>query len=319
MKLLITGGCGFIGSNFIHFVLENYPDWEVVNLDLLTYAGNRKNVLQWENDPRYTFVHGDICDSETVKKAMEGVQKVVHFAAESHVDRSIADPGAFVRTNVLGTQTLLHQALQAGIQRFHHISTDEVFGALQAGDPPFCEDTPYCPHSPYSASKAGADHLVRAYRDTYTLPITISNCSNNYGPYHYPEKLIPLAITRILRGEKVPVYGEGKQIRDWLYVTDHCQAIALILEKGRDGETYCIGGDNQPTNLEIVRMLLAIFGKGEDMIAYVADRPGHDFRYDINYQKIHNELGWSPSVTLQEGLKKTVQWFIEKRTWWDKT
>lgn len=316
MRLLVTGGCGFIGSNFVHYILENHSEDSVVNLDVLTYAGNTENVKKWESDPRYTFVKGDICDAQTVKRAMEGVDVVVHFAAESHVDRSIVDPSAFVRTNVLGTQVLLDEARRIGIKRFHHVSTDEVFGALQVGDKPFDEMTPYAPHSPYSASKAGSDHLVRAYRDTYRLPITISNCSNNYGPYHYPEKLIPLAITNVLRGKKVPVYGEGLQVRDWLYVTDHCRAIDAIIRNGCEGETYCVGGDNQPTNLEIVKTLLQLLGKGEEMIEFVADRAGHDFRYDMNYAKIHSELGWSPSVTLEEGLQKTVSWFVDNEAWW---
>ncbi len=318
MKLLITGGCGFIGSNFVHHILEKYPDREVVNLDVLTYAGNTENVKKWEGDKRYRFVRGDICDAKIVSEAMAGADAVVHFAAESHVDRSISDPSAFVRTNVLGTQVLLDEAKKIGVKRFHHISTDEVFGALKPGDAPFDERTPYAPHSPYSASKAGSDHLVRAYHDTFGLPTTISNCSNNYGPWHYPEKLIPLAITNILRGKKVPVYGEGLQVRDWLYVTDHCRAIDKILQKGRAGETYCVGGDNQPTNLEIVQTLLRILGKDESMIEFVTDRPGHDFRYDIDYAKINRELNWSPSVSLEEGLEKTVNWFKENVVWWDK-
>lgn len=317
MKLLITGGCGFIGSNFVHYVLENHPEDEVVNVDVLTYAGNVANVAKWEGDKRYRFVKGDICDREVVAGAMAGVDAVVHFAAESHVDRSIVDPSAFVRTNVLGTQVLLDEARRANVARFHHVSTDEVFGALKPGDKPFDETTPYAPHSPYSASKAGSDHLVRAYHDTFGLPITISNCSNNYGPYHYPEKLIPLAITNILRGKKVPVYGEGLQVRDWLYVTDHCRAIDTIVREGRVGETYCVGGDNQPKNIEIVKTVLGVLGKGEEMIEFVADRPGHDFRYDINYDKIKSELGWLPSVTLEDGLRKTVDWFVKNREWWE--
>jgi len=316
MKFLITGGCGFIGSNFIHFLLENSPEDEVVNFDALTYAGNPANVAMWEGDPHYTFIHGDICDREAVRKAMEDVDSVVHFAAESHVDRSIENAGVFVKTNVLGTHTLLEAAREAGVKRFHHISTDEVFGALRPGDPAFDETTPYVPRSPYAASKAGADHLVRAYRETHGMPITISNCSNNYGPYHYPEKLIPLAITNILEGRNVPVYGEGKQIRDWLYVEDHCRAIDAIIRRGREGETYCIGGDNQPTNLEIVKMLLKLLGADESRIEFVADRPGHDFRYDIDSSKIQNELGWKQTVSLEEGLEKTVSWFRENEVWW---
>jgi dTDP-glucose 4,6-dehydratase len=316
MKFLITGGCGFIGSNFIHFLLENHSEDEVVNLDVLTYAGNPANIAKWEGNTRYTFIHGDICDRETVKRAMTGVDVVVHFAAESHVDRSIVDASAFVRTNVIGTQTLLDVARECGVKRFHHISTDEVFGALASGDKPFDETTPYAPRSPYAASKAGADHLVRAYRETYGLPITISNCSNNYGPYHFPEKFIPLAITNILEGKKVPVYGKGDQIRDWLYVEDHCRAIDSIVRNGREGETYCVGGDNQPTNFEIITTLLGLLGADEKYIEFVGDRPGHDFRYDIDSTKIRNKLGWQQIVSLEEGLERTVQWFVDNESWW---
>jgi dTDP-glucose 4,6-dehydratase len=316
MRLLVTGGAGFIGSNFIHHILEKYSEYEVINLDALTYAGNLENLKRWEGDSRYQFIKGDICDANTVKQAMESVDIVVHFAAESHVDRSILGPEAFIRTNVLGTYTLLEEAKKRKIQRFHHVSTDEVFGALQPGDPAFDEATPYDPHSPYSASKASSDHLVRSYHDTYGLPVTISNCSNNYGAYMFPEKFIPLAITNLLEGKKVPVYGEGAQIRDWLYVTDHCHAIDLVIHKGKIGETYCVGGDNQPTNLEIVQKILELMEKGEENIEFVKDRPGHDFRYDIDYTKIKNEFGWEPSVTLKEGLQKTVKWYQENKNWW---
>jgi len=316
MKLLVTGGAGFIGSNFIHFILEKYPEYEVVNLDALTYAGNLENLKKWEGDKRYQFIKGNICDANTVKRAMEGVDIVVHFAAESHVDRSILGPEAFIRTNVLGTYTLLEEAKKRKIQRFHHVSTDEVFGALQPGDPAFDETTPYDPHSPYSASKASSDHLVRSYHDTYGLPITLSNCSNNYGAYMFPEKFIPLAVTNLMEGKKVPVYGEGAQIRDWLHVLDHCRAIDMVIHEGRDGETYCVGGNNQPTNLEIVQQILKLMKKSEENIEYVKDRPGHDFRYDIDYTKIKNELGWEPSVTLEEGLQKTVKWYQDNEDWW---
>jgi len=316
MKYCITGGAGFIGGNFIHYLLEQYPEAEVVNFDALTYAGNRETLKRWENDARYTFVHGDICNRDQVEMALQGVDVIVHFAAESHVDRSISDPEVFVRTNVLGTHVLLETARNIGVKRFHHISTDEVFGALTVGEKAFSEKTPYAPHSPYSASKAGSDHLVRAYHDTYGMPVTISNCSNNYGPYHFPEKLIPLAITNILEGKKVPVYGKGSQIRDWLYVEDHCRAIDIIIREGKEGETYCVGGDNQPTNLEIVQMLLEILEKGNEYIVFVEDRKGHDFRYDIDYSKISNELGWKSSVSLEEGLKKTVLWYKENENWW---
>jgi len=316
MKYLVTGGYGFIGSNYIHHVLGTYDDVEVVNLDALTYAGNPENVKQWEGDNRYRFVQGDICDTRVVEEAMKGVDVVVHFAAESHVDRSIQDAGIFVKTNVLGTHVLLEAARKTKVKRFHHISTDEVFGALEPGGEPFNEETSYAPRSPYSASKAGSDHLVRAYYETYGLPITISNCSNNYGPYHFPEKLIPLTITNIMERKKVPVYGQGAQIRDWLYVTDHCNAIDKIVREGQIGETYCVGGDNQSTNLEVVRNIVSLMGVDEDVIEYVTDRPGHDFRYDVNHTKITRELGWAPTVDLGEGLVRTVAWYRGHETWW---
>lgn len=315
MKLLVTGGAGFIGSNFIHHILKTYPDYQVVNLDVLTYAGNLENLKQWERDPRYQFVKGDITDKELVDSLVSDCDMVVHFAAESHVDRSILSPDAFVKTNVEGTFVLLESARKHN-RRYHHISTDEVFGALGPNDAPFDEHTAYDPRSPYSASKASSDHLVRAYFHTYSLPMTISNCSNNYGPYHFPEKLIPLAITNILEGKKVPVYGDGLQVRDWLYVEDHCRAIDLILHQGKLGETYCIGGKSERSNLFIVQEILKLLGKGEDMIEYVTDRPGHDRRYAINTSKIERELGWKPEVTLEDGLKKTVEWFKENEAWW---
>lgn len=315
MKLLVTGGAGFIGSNFIRYMLTNYPDIEIVNLDLLTYAGNPENLKEFEGDSRYRFVKGDITDASLVDPLVALCDAIVHFAAESHVDRSILGPEAFVRTNVLGTFTLLEATRKYG-KRFHHVSTDEVFGALAPADPAFDESTPYDPRSPYSASKAGSDHLVRAYYHTYGLSVTISNCSNNYGPYHFPEKLIPLAITNLLEGKKVPVYGDGVQVRDWLYVEDHARAIALILEKGIIGETYCVGGDGERENIWIVRELLKLLGKDESSIEYVKDRPGHDRRYAINFEKIKTELGWEPTVTLEEGLVKTVEWFKENEAWW---
>jgi dTDP-glucose 4,6-dehydratase len=316
MKLLITGGAGFIGSNFIHFILENNPEISVINLDALTYAGNLENVKRWDGDARYRFVKGDICDATLVDTLVPGVDTIVHFAAESHVDRSILGPEAFVRTNVFGTFTLLEAARKHGNKRFHHVSTDEVFGALKPEDEPFSETTPYDPRSPYSASKASSDHLVRAYFHTYGLPITISNCSNNYGPYHFPEKLIPLAITNLVEGKPVPVYGDGQQVRDWLYVEDHARAIALILEKGKIGETYCVGGNGERENLWIVKQLLALLGQDESVIEYVKDRAGHDRRYAINFDKIKHELGWEPSVDLETGLVKTVKWFKENESWW---
>jgi dTDP-glucose 4,6-dehydratase len=317
MKLLVTGGAGFIGSNFIHHILEKYPDYEVVNLDVLTYAGNAENLSRWENDSRYRFLQGDICDASLVDTLVAECDIVVHFAAESHVDRSILGPEAFVRTNIQGTFVLL-EAAKKHSKRFHHVSTDEVFGSLGLDDTPFNESTPYDPRSPYSASKAASDHLVRAYFHTYGLPITISNCSNNYGPYHFPEKLIPLAITNLLQGKKVPVYGDGLQRRDWLFVADHCRAIDLVLHEGKIGETYCIGGDGEKENIWIAKKLLEILGKDDSMIEYVTDRPGHDRRYAIDFSKIKRELGWQPEVTLEVGLTKTVEWFRENESWWKK-
>ncbi len=315
MKLLVTGGAGFIGSNFVHHILSTYPDYQVVTLDALTYAGNLENLKEWENDTRHRFVKGDIGDMALVDSLVAECDAVVHFAAESHVDRSIMDPGTFVETNVRGTFVLL-EAAKKHQKRFHHVSTDEVFGALGSNDPAFDEHTPYDPRSPYSASKAASDHLVRAYFHTYQLPITISNCSNNYGPYHFPEKLIPLAITNLLEGKTVPLYGDGLQVRDWLYVADHCRAIDLILHRGKIGETYCIGGNAEETNIAIIKKLLALLGKDESMIEYVKDRPGHDRRYAINFSKIKAELGWQPIVTLEEGLAKTAEWFQQNEDWW---
>ncbi len=315
MKLLITGGAGFIGSNFIHHILATHPDYQVVTLDTLTYAGNMENLKMWEHDPRYRFVKGDIVDASVVEPLVAQCDAVVHFAAESHVDRSITEPGVFVDTNIRGTYVLL-EAARKFEKRFHHISTDEVFGALGPDDAAFDETTPYAPRSPYSASKAAADHLVRAYFHTYGLPVTISNCSNNYGSYHFPEKLIPLAITNLLEGKTVPVYGDGLQMRDWLSVEDHCRAIDLILHRGKLGETYCIGGNEEKTNIWIVKKLLEILGKDESAIEHVKDRSGHDRRYAINFSKIKNELGWQPTVTLEEGLQKTVEWFKQNEAWW---
>lgn len=321
MKLLVTGGAGFIGSNFIQYYLREHPEDQITNLDALTYAGNLENLKDIEHNPQYVFIHGDICDPETVTRAMAGVDIVVHFAAESHVDRSITDPSAFVKTNVLGTQVLLDAAKKEGVKRFHHVSTDEVFGSLELNSKEkFNENTPYDPHSPYAASKAGSDHLVRAYYDTYGLPITISNCANNFGPYHFPEKLFPLAITNLIEGKKVPVYGDGLNVRDWLQVEDHARAIDLILQKGRVGETYCIGSqlEHEYSNIEVVRLILQIMGKGEDMIEYVKDRPGHDRRYAIDWSKIRTELGWEPKYSFEEWLEKTVRWYEENQEWWKK-
>lgn len=317
MKILVTGGAGFIGSNFIRYFLKRYPDDSVVNVDALTYAGNLENLREWQEDIRYRFVKGDIGDAVLIGPLVAECDAVVHFAAESHVDRSILGPEAFVRTNVFGTFVLLEAARKYG-KRFHHVSTDEVFGSLGRDDPAFNEMTPYDPRSPYSASKAASDHLVRAYFHTYGLPITISNCSNNYGPYHFPEKLIPLAITNLLEGKKVPVYGDGRQIRDWLFVEDHCRAIDLVLRQGRIGETYCVGGNGERENIWIVEELLRLLGKDETSIEYVTDRLGHDRRYAIDFEKIRTELGWEPSVSLEEGLQETVAWFRANTEWWQR-
>lgn len=318
MKLLVTGGAGFIGSNFILYWLQKHPEDTIVNLDKLTYAGNLENLKSVEKNPNYSFVKGDICDPHIVNETMKDVDVVVHFAAESHVDRSIMDPAPFIKTNVEGTYVLLQAALKNNVKRFHHVSTDEVFGALELhSKEKFNDDTPYDPHSPYSASKAGSDHLVRAYHDTYNLPITISNCSNNYGPYQFPEKLLPLAITNIIEGKKVPVYGDGLYVRDWLYVEDHCEAIDLILQKGQIGKTYLVGGLNQDIpNIEIVKKIIALIGVGDDVIEYVKDRPGHDRRYAIDWSTIKNELGWSPKHSLEDGLKATVEWYKSNEKWW---
>lgn len=329
MKLLITGGAGFIGSNFIHYIFKKYPDYEIINLDALTYAGNLENLKDIENDSRYRFVKGDICDKDLVNDLVKDVDVVVNFAAESHVDRSILDAENFIRTNVLGTYNLLEAAKSAGWRnenkRFHHISTDEVFGHLEPNDPPFNESTPYSPRSPYSASKASSDHLVRAYFNTYGLPITISNCSNNYGPYMFPEKLIPLFITNLMEGKKVPVYGDGMNVRDWLYVEDHAAAIDLIFHRGRDGETYNIGGNNEWKNIDLIRLLCRLMddrldrppGTSEKLIAFVKDRAGHDLRYAIDSGKLQNELGWKPSVTFEQGLARTVDWYLANQQWLD--
>ena len=308
MKLLVTGGAGFIGSNFILYWLKNHPDDQVVNFDKLTYAGNLENLKSVENNPNYKFIKGDICNNSEVDLAMNGIDTVVHFAAESHVDRSIIEPSAFVMTNVVGTQVLLDSCLKHNIKRFHHISTDEVFGALELGsNNKFNELTRYDPHSPYSASKAGSDHLVRAYHDTYGLPITITNCSNNFGPFHFPEKMIPLAITNLMEDKKMPVYGDGLYVRDWLYVEDHCRAIEAVLEKGKNGETYCVGGMTEDVdNLALVKKIIKILDKNEDMIEFVKDRPGHDRRYSVDWSKINNELGWEPKHSFDEWLEKQL-------------
>lgn len=318
-NLLVTGGAGFIGSNFIHYWLKNHPEDKIVNFDKLTYAGNLENLKSVENNHNYSFVKGDITNPKEVQIAMKGINIVVNFAAESHVDRSILDPAPFILTNVLGTQVLLNAALQEKVKRFHHVSTDEVFGALALDSKDkFNEQTNYNPNSPYSASKAASDHLVRAYFRTYNLLITISNCSNNFGPYHFPEKLIPLAITNLLEGKKVPVYGDGLYVRDWLYVEDHASAIDLIITHGKVGETYCIGVDNDISNVEVIKKILKLLEKNEDNLEYVKDRPGHDRRYAIDSSKIKNELGWKPKYNFDEALKITVDWYKRNEDWWKK-
>lgn len=331
-NVLVTGGAGFIGSNFVRFLLEHEPEVRVINLDALTYAGSLENLQHLPDEERHEFIHGDICDRALVEDVLRRfeVDTVVHFAAESHVDRSILGPGLFVQTNVVGTFTLLDSArlfwkerpdLLPGA-RFHHVSTDEVFGTLGPNDPPFNEQTPYAPNSPYSASKAASDHLARAYFHTYGLPVTISNCTNNYGPYQFPEKLIPLMVLNALEGKRLPVYGDGMQVRDWLYVEDHCEAIYRVLMQGRVGETYAIGGNNQPPNIEIVHTICAVMNElhpqgapHERLIEYVTDRPGHDRRYAMAIDKIRSELGWQPRQTLASGLRKTVAWYLENPAW----
>src|SRR3989344_8833313 len=309
MKYLVTGGAGFIGSNFIHYILGKYPDAEVINLDKLTYAGNLENLAAFENDSRYKFVQGDIADSEIVNDLVPQAYVIVNFAAETHVDRSITGPAEFVRTNVLGTQVLLDAAMK-NQKRFHHISTDEVFGDLPLGSlEKFKESTPYNPSSPYSASKAASDPLVRAYFRTYGLPITITNCSNNYGPRQYPEKLIPTLILKSLKDGKIPVYGKGENVRDWIHVDDHNAGVDLVLQKGQLGETYLLGGNSERTNIELVKMILKILGKPESLIEFVADRPGHDLRYAIDSSKIEKELGWTRQHDFESGLKQTIKWY----------
>ncbi|MEK7473695.1 MAG: dTDP-glucose 4,6-dehydratase, partial [Patescibacteria group bacterium] len=318
MRLLVTGGAGFIGSNFIRYRLANHPSDVIVDLDALTYAGNPENIRGLDPD-RHLFIHGNICDADVVHRAMEGVDVVVHFAAESHVDRSIKGSRVFLETNALGTQTLLEEAArrEGQIKRFHHVSTDEVFGALALNSRKrFNESTPYDPRSPYSASKAASDHLVRAYHHTHHVPITISSCSNNYGPYHFPEKLIPLMIVNALRDLPLPVYGDGKFVRDWIHVEDHCRGIEAVLMKGKIGETYCLGGNAERANIDVVKMILRELGKPETLIHFVKDRKGHDRRYAIDSTKAKNELGWEPMRTFEDGLKETIEWFKKNETWW---
>ena len=333
-RLLVTGGAGFIGTNFVHYWLNKYPHTHMVVLDALTYAGRRENLQVFATQANFRFVQGDILDQELVENLLlnENLDTIVHFAAESHVDRSIYGPDAFFRTNIDGTHSLLKAAKKAWLEekpgfahRFHHISTDEVYGTLSPTDPAFTETTPYAPNSPYAASKASSDHIVRAYHHTYGLQTTTSNCSNNYGPYQYPEKLIPLAISRLLQGQPVPIYGDGQQIRDWLYVEDHNRGIDLILHKGKVGETYNIGGNNEQANLNLVHELCALLDERfpdsehaphHQHITYVTDRPGHDRRYAIDNRKICRELGYQPQETFQSGLAKTLDWYLQRPTFW---
>lgn len=332
-KLLITGGAGFIGSNFIRFLQNKEPELEIFNLDLLTYAGSLENLNNLPYPEKYFLIKGDIVDQDLVESILRDnqIDTIVHFAAESHVDRSLEGPAAFIQTNIVGTFTLLEAARKVWLlenkwdtqqARFHHISTDEVYGSLKPSDPAFKETTPYNPNSPYAASKASSDHLVRSYAHSFGLPVSISNCSNNYGPYQFPEKLIPLMILNALTGKPLPIYGDGKQIRDWLYVEDHCQAIWTIIQNGKLGESYNIGGGNQPTNIEIVKTICNILDEldaankpHENLIEYVTDRPGHDRRYAMNTNKIHQELGWQPKYNLKHGLKKTVGWYLGNLDW----
>jgi dTDP-glucose 4,6-dehydratase len=319
MKFLITGGAGFIGSNFIRYWLKKYPKDKIINLDKLTYAGNLENLRDIQDNPNYKFVKGDICDGKLVEKLMEGVDILVNFAAESHVDRSILGPQVFIKTNIVGTQVLLDAALKNKVKRFHQISTDEVFGALPLDTKEkFNENSPFRPNSPYAASKAGADCLVRAYFKTYGLPVSITNCSNNYGSYQFPEKLIPLAITNLLEGKKVPIYGDGLYVRDWLFVEDHCRAIDLVLQSNEVGETYCVGGMTKDiSNLEVVKKICKIMKKDfESSVEFVKDRPAHDRRYAVDWRKIHRQFGWEPKYDFNAWLEKTIKWYQKNKWWW---
>ncbi|NOJ73717.1 dTDP-glucose 4,6-dehydratase [Paenibacillus alvei] len=318
MKLIVTGGAGFIGSNFVIYMLNKYPDYKIVNVDALTYAGNLENLTEVQENANYSFVKADIADSQAMEKIFsEGVDVVVNFAAESHVDRSILEPEIFVKTNVLGTQVLLDAAKKYGVTKFVQVSTDEVYGSLgETGL--FSETTPLTPNSPYSASKAGGDLLVRAYHETFDLPVNITRCSNNYGPYQFPEKLIPLMIANALNDRQLPIYGDGLNIRDWLYVEDHCSAIDLVIHQGRNGEVYNVGGNNERTNIHIVRTILEQLGKSDSLIKYVEDRLGHDRRYGIDATKITTELGWKPKHTFETGIKETISWYLNNRTWWER-
>jgi len=315
MKILITGGAGFMGSNMIHYLLKTYPDVQVVNFDKLTYAGNLANLKDVESDPRYTFIRGDITDAAAVEAALAGVDLVINYAAETHVDRSIMDPRAFLETNVMGVQTLLDAVKKVGTKRMVQISTDEVFGHVEEGETD--EEAPFKPRSPYSASKAAGDHLCYAHFVTYGTPVIVTHSVNFYGPYHFPEKLIPLFTLNLMEGKKVPVYGDGMQVREWIYTEDHCRAVDAIATKGRDGEVYNIGTGFRVPNIEITKKLLALTGRDESFIEHVKDRPGHDRRYAINSQKLRTELGWEPKTSFDDGLAKTVEWYKNNRSWWE--
>ena len=321
MKILVTGGAGFIGANFVYYMLRKHPDYEIVCIDALTYAGNLETLEDALKNPKFKFVKGDITDRKLIFDLFENEKFdiVVNFAAESHVDRSIEDPEVFLKTNILGTQTLMDASRKYGVKRYHQVSTDEVYGDLPLDRPDmfFTEETPIHTSSPYSASKASADLLVGAYHRTYGLPATISRCSNNYGPYHFPEKLIPLMIANALNDKPLPVYGEGLNVRDWLYVEDHCKAIDMIIHDGKVGEVYNIGGHNEKTNIYIVKKILELLGKPESLITFVTDRKGHDLRYAIDPTKIKNELGWEPDTMFDDGIVKTVKWYLENRDWWE--
>ena len=321
MNIIVTGGAGFIGANFVYYELEKHPEDRIICLDKLTYAGNLETLEEAMNNPNFRFVKGDIADKEFVEKLFkeEKPDIVVNFAAESHVDRSIEDPGIFLKTNILGTQVLMDACRKYGIKRYHQVSTDEVYGDLPLDRPDlfFTEETPIHTSSPYSSSKAGADLLVLAYHRTFGLPVSITRCSNNYGPYHFPEKLIPLMISRALADESLPVYGKGENVRDWLYVKDHCAAIDLVMREGKVGDVYNVGGHNEKSNLEVVKIILEKLGKPESLITYVTDRPGHDMRYAIDPTKIHNELGWLPETKFEDGIEETIEWYLNNKEWWE--
>ncbi|MCR5430892.1 MAG: dTDP-glucose 4,6-dehydratase [Eubacterium sp.] len=321
MNIIVTGGAGFIGANFVYYELGKHPEDRIICLDKLTYAGNLETLEEAMKNPNFRFVKGDIADKEFVEKLFEEEKPdiVVNFAAESHVDRSIENPGIFLKTNILGTQVLMDACRKYGIKRYHQVSTDEVYGdlPLDRSDLFFTEETPIHTSSPYSSSKAGADLLVLAYHRTFGLPVSITRCSNNYGPYHFPEKLIPLMISRALADESLPVYGKGENVRDWLYVKDHCAAIDLVMREGKVGEVYNVGGHNEKSNLEVVKIILDKLGKPESLITYVTDRPGHDMRYAIDPTKIHNELGWLPETKFEDGIEQTIEWYLNNKEWWE--